>query len=569
MMRGRQIFRDRPWLAPTLASVVLVILGLVLLAMSTSGRALFDFSDDAPRGLAADENIRLWVEFDKPSYLIGDTAIYKVRIVWRDKLVTPDIKTFETSISFFPFDHLGGVVDSRRVGNGFREYSAGYLLQAVNVSATTSYQLDTATVFYTMASDGNTDVHAFRASPPPIHIGEFYPDNIARIALRPPKPSIDDARSLRRWSMAACGAALAVVLSLLLRQRARKRPYTELSAAERLWRDFDGLRRKPHRDQQRGVEYERLFTQALELRAGIRPLKFWSDQKNELNEFQDIVVEARNTFGETYRPAGPSDDDIESMAAIVDKILVPMVTEERLQREVHDNFWQRLQRQPRVLAASAALSLAVLTAFSLAALPSLWLPQEIKRYNAAVTMLGSGDDLQQAVNAFSELGELSKDARVRSASLYNFGTLLADPRLTRLSREQHQNFLAAIFLPEVTLNRLLHDLELDAEFELITLLSEITRQYVQAEQALKASVRVVPKDPDTRRNLEILGKLRKAIGRSLAQLVRQGEDSTGVEQMLSQTIIDLKLLMESELPDDYAKIDEGKDDRDYFIMERF
>jgi hypothetical protein len=39
--------------------------------------------------------------------------------------------------------------------------------------------------------------------------------------------------------------------------------------------------------------------------------------------------------------------------------------------------------------------------------------------------------------------------------------------------------------------------------------------------------------------------------------------------MLNQTVIDLKLLMEAELPEDYAKQDEGKDDREYFILERF
>jgi len=245
------------------------------------------------------------------------------------------------------------------------------------------------------------------------------------------------------------------------------------------------------------------------------------------------------------------------------------VAEERLQREIHDDFFGRLRQQPAVMAASGMLLVAVLAAFTLAALPSMWLAADFRQYNAAVELLSADGDLQQAADAFSALSEVSDDTRVRSAALYNLGTLLADRRMTRLAREQHANFLQAMFLPEVTLGRLLHDMELDAEFELVTLLTELTRQYAQAEQALKAAVRAAPTDPDAGRNLELLGKLLRAIARSIAQLVQQGEDSVGTQQMLSQTIIDLKLLMEAELPDDYAKIDAGKDDRDYFIMERF
>jgi len=203
------------------------------------------------------------------------------------------------------------------------------------------------------------------------------------------------------------------------------------------------------------------------------------------------------------------------------------------------------------------------------AFPSTWLADDFKRYNAALAIVASDGDLQQAVDALAELSEQSEDPRVQAATLYNLGTLLADRRLARLSREQHENFLAAMFIPDISLARLLDEMEMDAEFELITLLTELTRQYVQAEQVMKGAARAAPNDPDVGRNLEILGKLRRAIGRSLAALVRQGEEGVGEQQMLSQTTIDLQLLMQAELPDDYAKLDEGKDDREYFIMERF
>lgn len=569
-MNWRQhLSQNRSWLLPLFAAALLLVLGLVLIVMSTTGRALFGFADDTPGVLAVEQNIGAWITFDRPSYLIGDTARYRIRIVWRNNIARPDLETFETSIGFFPFDHRDSIVTRRWLGGSLREYVVEYILQAVNVDTAATYSLDTATVYYTLASEGHTDVHAFRANPPPVHVGDIYPQDIATVALQPLKPVIDDARALRRYSMLICGFALTGILLLLLWQRGRKRAYAKLSAAERLWRDFDELRREPANTRKRVVDFERVFTRALELRADVTPLQFWSGKINVDHEWSEVLAEAHRSFAVAYRPTGPSTEEVEHIAATVDEFLTPMVEQERLQREVHGDFVERLRRQPAVLAASAALAVAAIVAFTLAALPSAWLSTEFKRYNAAVAELEHNGDLQQAVDAFSELSDASEDLRVRAASSYNVGTLLADPRLMRLSREQHRNFMRVIFSPDITLELLLHDLELDAEFELITLLTEITRQYVQAEQALKAAVRAAPDDADAARNLEITGKLRKAISQSLARLIEQGEESATSEQMLGQTIIDLRVLMEAELPDDYAKLDEGKDDRDYFILERF
>ncbi|MBT8099452.1 MAG: hypothetical protein KJO82_06860, partial [Gammaproteobacteria bacterium] len=224
---------------------------------------------------------------------------------------------------------------------------------------------------------------------------------------------------------------------------------------------------------------------------------------------------------------------------------------------------------PRVLAASAGLLIASILAFVLAASPSLWIPKDIERFNAAVELFEQGGDLQVVVDTFVAVADGATDNRVRSASLYNVGTLLVDARLSRLSRDQQRNFMQAVFSPDITMDRLLHDMELDAEFELVTLVTELTRRYVQAEQNLKAAIRAGPVDPDMGRNLEVIGKTRRAIAGSLARLARLGDDTPGSQQMLSQTVIDLRLLMETELPDDYARLDEGKDDRDYFIMEKF
>lgn len=568
-MTWRERLLERPaWLTLVLPATALIVAAAVLIVMSMSGRATFGFVDGEPGDLAADDDIKAWVSFDEATYHQGDIVRYRMRLNWRSKKVTPDLESFATSISFHPFDNRGVTAAERRLGGGVREYVAEYLLQPVNVETPASYQLDTATVYYTRASEDHAQVHALRVNPAPVHLGEFYPYDISSISLRPPKPRLDDARSLRRVLMALFGSSLLLIALGFLWQRGRKRAYEELSPAEQLWRDLDELRREPNKDRQYVVGCERHFTQVLELLSGITPTEFWSEQAHAPGEWHDLVAEARELFSAAYRPAAPAAADVQRIASLIESMLVPMVQEDRLQREAHGSLVDRLRRQPIAFLGGSALAAAGVVALLLAAVPSAWLSKDIRDYNALVGRL-EANELEAALDGFLDLGELASDPRVRAASLYNTGTLLADPRQSRLSRAQHDNFLRAIYVPEITLSRMLHDMELDAEFELLTLLTELTRQYVQAEAVLKGAVRADPLNSDARRNLELVAKIRRGIARSLTQLISEGEQNGGTQQMLNQTVIDLKLLMEAELPEDYAKQDEGKDDREYFILERF
>ena len=250
-------------------------------------------------------------------------------------------------------------------------------------------------------------------------------------------------------------------------------------------------------------------------------------------------------------------------------MLRPEVEADRLRREEAAGILARLRGQPAVLGAGTALGAAGIAALVLAAMPAAWLAADVRAYNDAVAVLEDEGDAAAALDAFLLVADRAADERVRAAALYNAGTLLPDVRLTRLSRDQYDAFRTAIFLPGITLARIMHDLELDTEFELVTLLTELTRRHVQAEDALKGAVRLRPGDADVSRNLEIVAKLRRAIARTLAALVSEADPGDGEGQMLGQTVIDLQMLMETELPDDLAREDEGKDDRAYFIMERF
>lgn len=566
----RDAIRSRPLLLLVgLPAAVAATLAITIFGLSTTGTGLFGFAEDRSPRLEADQAIRANIRLDRPSYHLGDRVRYTLELVWRDDRVRPDIDTLRRAISFYPFDRRAADFVESRARGGFRKLEARFVLQPVVVDTPGGYQLDTVTVFYTRADDGHSEVHALRANPPPVYLGEYYPADIRTIPTRPAKSYIDAAGSLRGSVLGGAGFVLIAAAAFLAWRQGRRRSGDELTAAETLWRNLDALRNSADDLRARLVGCEALFVDALELRFGIDAPAFWSGDADAIAADESLLVEARGVFRSGYRHAEPAAQDVARGEEFVADLLAPLVVEDRLRREQQPAFVGRLRQQPGVVAAIGTLGLIGVVALGLAAVPSAWLAGEIRAYNDAVALLEEEADPQAALDAFLLLADQADKPRVKAASLYNTGTLLGDFRLTRMSRETYESFINAIFLPELTLSRLMHDLDTDAEFELVGLLTDMTRRYVQAEEALRAAVRLDPDDADARRNLELYGKLRKAIAQSLARLAREGEQGSGTEQMLSQTVIDLKLLMESELPDDFAREDEGKDDRDYYIMERF
>ncbi len=569
MSRIATLIERRPWLKFGLpAGLLLAAVTSVVVPVST-GKVPFAFQDATAFALGDEQNIAARIYLDRPSYHRGDIVAYRFELLWRDALVRPDIEAFQQAISFYPFDRRSDTASESQVAGGIRQFSADFALQPVDVVTSRSYQLDTVTVFYTEAVDGHSEVRALRSNPPPIYLGSFYPADVSAIPTRSTKPRLNDASTLRAGLLAMFGLLLLVLCAALLWERCRRRPEAELSSAERLWHDVEALRRSGLRNRAYLIELEQRFVAALDLRAGLGATDLWSGRQNAPGEWRELLAEACAVYAAAYQADEPEAETFGLGEELIDRLLEPLVEAGRLRREREERPIERLRQLPRVQAAAIGLVLAAVLSLTFAVAPSSWLAEDITAYNAAVKLLEESADPQAALDAFLVLADRADEPRVRAASLYNSGTLLGDFRLMRLSRSQYENFLHAVFLPEVTLGRLLHDMELDAEFELVTLLNDITRRYVQAEAALKAAVRADPLNADARRNLEIFAKIRGAIARSLDSLVRQGEEGDGSEQMLSQTVIDLKMLMDSELPEEFAREDEGKDDRDYYIMERF
>ena len=553
------------------SAVVVVLLCIVLVTVSVTGTvaARLGFETATPAELPPGSDIAGWASFDKASYLPGELARYEIRVLWRNDVVTPDLEAFRSSINFFPFDYKDSTVDERSGSDGIREYALEYSLQAVNVDSPASYQFDLATLYYTSSREDSEVLQSLRIRPPRVYIGEFYPRDISAVPLKAMQGEIRDPRTLRQGLMSLFALALASIAGILVWLHGRKRPDSALSEAERLWLEIRKLRHDAVDDQQYMLDSERIFTHALRLRSDIGPARFWSEKDINLGEWRDLIGEARQIFGRNYSDTKPIAADADKAAALIGKLLEPLVSAERLLREQQPSFAMRLKQKPGVLATGASLAAIAVVMIVLAALPSVWVASDVRRYNDAIRLIEQDEDLEEAYVQLALLADDTDEEILRAASLYNLGTLGADHRMAAVSELQQRAFLRAIFMPEITLDKMLHALELDAEAELLTMLGDSVRRYVEAEEAMKGAVRISPDHEDSRRNLEILGKVRRALADTLTQLLQQSEQGDGSVEMQRQSVIDLRMLMETELPEEFSKLDAGKDDSNYLILEGF
>ncbi len=571
MIGYRSLLRDRVMTLAIASSVVIILLCVVLVTVSITGTVAtrLGFETATPAELPTDSDIAGWASFDKASYLPGEPARYEIRVLWRDDIVTPDIEAFRNSINFFPFDYKDSVVNERSGPGGIREYALVYALQAVNVDSPASYQFDLATLYYTSSRADSEELQSLRIRPPPVYIGEFYPRDISAVPLKALQGEIRDPRTLRQGLMTLFALALASIAGVLVWLHGRRRPDSALSVAERLWLELRKLKRDAADAQQYVLESERIFTHALRLRSDIGPAAFWSEKDVKFGEWRKLIGEARRLFGRNYSGTTPGAADADQAAALIGELLEPLISAERLLREEQPSFAMRLKQNPGVVATGSSLAVIAAVMIVLAALPSVWVASDVRRYNEAIRLIEQDEDLEEAYLQLALLADDTDDDIVRAASLYNLGTLRADHRLAALTELQQQEFLRAIFMPGKTLDRMLHALEMDAEAELLTMLGDSVRRYVEAEEAMKGAVRISPDHEDGRRNLEILGKVRRALGDTLTQLLQQNEQGEGSVEMQRQSVIDLRKLMETELPEDFSKLDAGKDDSNYLILEGF
>ena len=572
MGQFNQLIKNRVIVGSIITAFVLTIAIALIVFASMQGwpQQLFAFARPVTVPLAEDVNLAGTASFDKSSYLIGDLATYRIHLVWREAAVTPDIEAFKNGIGFFPFNRRELRESTQQLGNGVSAYDLEYELQAVDVEPTRSYQLAPPTVYYTATDDAARELKSFRIEAPLIHIGEFYPANVAKVALLDYKGRIEDPLGLKRVLMAGFGLLLFLVGAGLLWHFGRVRKIENLGEPERLWHQYRKLDRKSVHNREYLDQCERIFTGLLRLRLHFSPVLFWSGQDPESSEWKEILHRARELFYQNYLPSDPDAATADRITGILDDMFARLTEEERLLREQRPSFYQRVSSQFGVVSTSGVIVVLGVMALILAIVPQAWSSRDVTEYNNAIRIMHGNDSVQDIYEHFSKLPERILDARIKAASLYNFGILATQPELAELNGPQQEALLEVMFQEQkVFLDALLHSLTMEDPFLLVAILRDSVRFLTVSESSLKAGTRIDPADEQIRRNLELVQKRRNAYAETIQEILQGGEDATDAGELQRQAVMDLEVLLQTEMPEKYAEFEEAKNNKDYFILEGF
>ncbi len=567
-----RLIKNRIVIGSIAAAFVLAVATALLVLASIAGwpQQLFRFVQPDTEPLADEFNLAGTASFDKSSYLIGELATYRVRLSWREAAVTPDLEAFKNGIGFFPFNRREIRESEQGPANGVSVYELEFRLQAVDVEPTRSYQLAPPTVYYTATDDAARELQSFRIEAPVIHIGAYYPANVAKLALLDYKGRIDDPLGLRQLLMAGSGLMLLLIAAGLLWHFGRVRKLESLGEPERLWHHYRGLDRKSMHNREYLDQCERIFTGLLRFRLNVSPVLFWFGRDPDTTEWKEILHRARELFYLNYLPAEPHAATVDQISRILDDMFARLTEEESLIREQQPMFYQRVASQFGVAGTSGIIISMALVALTLAVLPQFWSSRDVAEYNNAISMLQGNDSVQDIYEHFSKLPERITDPRIKAAALFNSGILAIRPELAELEAAQQEALLEVMFQQhKVFLDALLHSLTMEDPFLLVAILRDSVRFLTISVASLKAATRIRPDDEDIRRNLELVQKRRNAYAETIQEVLQGGEDATDAGELQRQTVMDLEVLLQTEMPDKYAEFEAAKNNKDYFILEGF
>ena len=558
-----------------MAVVIVLILSFVSLGnfyFSLQGKpdSWHPFIENTDSDLREGELIRGWVSLDKDSYLIGELASYRIRLLWRNDKLSPDTDTFKNGIGFFPFNRLEISERTALIAGNITEYNLQFLLHAVDVEPAQSYVLSPPTIYFTNKDNDIGELNSYRIDAPQVHIGEYYPQNVSKIPLLAMKGKISNPVGLRGGVMVLIGLLLVGVAMGLLWYFGRVRLVETLSEPERLWREFENLKNKGYLPREFLTHCEFIFTDLLMYKLEMNPGDFWSGQHSDNTDWAEIVERARNIFYQGYLKTEPESDSLEEITNILDSQLSKQVEEEKLQIEILPTFPARLAMQPVLVSFCFFILLISGIVFILSINSMEWSSSEINEYNRIVDVLNGNDLVEEKYEEISNYPETVNNERVQAIAYYNAGTFSATPELVGQDIYQQQALLEVMFQEQrVFLDALMHSLAMEDPFLLVGMIRDSIRFMTQGESALKYAVRLNPNDTDYRRNLELIQKRRNAYAETVTELLQEGEESTEMGELQRQTLMDLEQFMEMEMPDEFAELKEGKDDKDYFILEGF
>lgn len=567
-------FQKRPRLIASLVTaMVLVVCSLAIIAslLATPDR-YFQPAISQAQTLADDQTIAGWVDFDRPSYHIGEVIHQQLRVLYRSDKVTPDIDNLRRRMSFFPLENRSLSETVINHPDQVVEYILNFELQAVRVEPQATYRIDPFILYYTNAEQADDNVFTHTIRPPVIHIGSFYPNYIDGVVLHEIKAKLSTANQLRQSIPAASALILLGITGFLLWHFGRRRSIEELSEEEQLWRVFTSITTTELNNRISLLNYEQIFTKLLYIQTDITPESFWAGINPDDEKWNSLAIQAREIFIDNYQAEEPDADGLKTIRIILENQLSSLVEESRLKIEQQPTFKQRISYQPTVLIHTGITASIAVLLLAMALLPDLWLSGELKNYNLLMEEIQGGEMKESLYLELSAMGDRSTDNIVQYAALYNAGTLRSENSFSMFKLEDEKLILNTVVRSdsvEELFMVLLEDGPFDEESQIVSVLLDGAEQLRRAQLDLQAAIRINPYDNDALRNHELVLRRRSLLLSRLGeirQFYRSQQEGEEQEALSDQGIINL---LEAELPEDDDEEAAGKDDRGYMILERF
>jgi hypothetical protein len=558
--------KQRPIISTLLAVLLSVVFtGMILIGASRNTATLFfNFTNAHESSLPADKDIWGEASFDRDSYLAGETIHYHARILYRDNKVEPDLDQFVRSAIFTPLEKHGNHTDSRSLGNGVKEFNLDYLLQGVDVEPDTLHQMDPVVLFYKVKGENSRELQSLRVPTPNIYFSTTYPKDVSTIPLKTIKGEIGDPYFLRQILFILNSTLLLALGIYILWFYGRKRTIKELSPTEVVWREFQDMDRANIGDQNSLSGIEKIVTKLLYIRTGLTAAAFWSGENPGDPFWKDFVVKVRNGFLDNYRKSKSIPGQTSEVLSDLENILSAIVAEDRLKLEQEPDLFKRLMMQPRVLFSGVTLVCLAITILLVASVSNLGIPSDLIKYNQIVRTLSSNIPMIDESTPLEALGKEAESPFVKSASLYNAGTIRGHIKPSENPPLQESELLQAVFQDDFSVETYLDNPDS------VEMLFKSAGWLLKGKINLQDAVRASPDDINIIQNLELISKRYNAVATAINRLFEhmQGNADIKLKSKL-ETMVDV---LNKEWPDVIKNKDEDEKDKNtptYKVSEQF
>jgi hypothetical protein len=455
--------------------------------------------------LADELSVSLQVEIPNVIH-VGEPFEYRLRVLYRPDRVEPDFAGLLRNVRFVPFEQLHlrrPVITRTTLADGMNEYILSYPVLGIAVVPYKTYTLDPVRLDWRVIASGEQG--GVEVQPGAIAISGYYPAEVYGQTFEQLRPAINDYYRLKQLAIAALALLMLFGGGMLLHRALRRRQLIVAVEADRIYRQFESVSPAAN-PRARLLAYEQVLLTLLLFYRKFSARTFWAGRSDNVESaMQTLLLRMKQRLHPAYQLAEPGQDSVSLVREDLQQVFTAIQPDIDAERQagldaLQGTLSRRIRQHQLSFAGGISAVLVGLCCAVLLLRPAVWREADIILYNDWINGLparifdNSRDrelgviDVQMLVQ-FAEqqdiLQKLQTDI-VKSAYLYNFGTVVARAYVSILSGENQDAEQAD---EEESTNKP------SFEFPL---------------QLLANAVRLYPQSEDGRRNLELAIVLREA-----------------------------------------------------------